>query len=76
MESMGSIHDIMNAFRSHKTLVDIPSVWRRVIDSCSKALCWYHACISCQVRKHHLPTRLLFLTQDQRMALGATLPCN
>ena len=74
--TIGSICDIMDAFRSHKTLVDIPSIWRRAIGSSPKALCWYPARISCQVCKHHLSFRKASLTHDQRMGPAGTLSCH
>ena len=46
---MGSIYDIMDAFRSHKGLIDIPDAWKRSLEESPEASCWYPAHISCQV---------------------------
>ena len=47
---MGSMHDVLNAFRSPKALVGIPEKWSGVLRASPKALCWYPAHISSQVR--------------------------
>ncbi|CAL5222059.1 g4358 [Coccomyxa viridis] len=45
---MGSMHDVLNAFRSPKALVGIPEKWSGVLRASPKALCWYPAHISSQ----------------------------
>ncbi len=48
-DSMGSIYDIMDAFRTVRPLIDIPDAWRMCFAETPEASCWYPAHISCQV---------------------------
>lgn len=47
---MGSIYDIMDAFRTVRPLIDIPDAWRMCFEETPEASCWYPAHIGCQVR--------------------------
>ncbi len=55
---MGRISDIMDSFKTHKALIDIPAAWRIVLASFPKATCWYPAQISSQVCLNQLMTAL------------------
>lgn len=48
-DKLGSMYDIASTFSSEKGLVEVPSTWRRSLESCPKATCWYPAHIGCQV---------------------------
>ncbi len=46
---MGSIRDILDAFRELESLVDIPKAWKEALDNSHKPTAWYPAHVSCQV---------------------------
>ncbi len=48
-ERMGSVDNIMDAFRSLHVLVEVPTAWRTILEEQTNATCWYPAHISCQV---------------------------
>ena len=66
---MGSIYDIMDAFRSVRPLIDIPDAWRMCFEETPEASCWYPAHINCQVRESAIGAALV-----NGLAL-ATMPC-
>ena len=47
---MGSLDDIMSAFRNLEGLVEVPQAWRTSLAESPTATCWFSAHISCQVR--------------------------
>ncbi len=78
---LGDIKEVLNAFRSFKTLIEIPKAWRQALESSPGGSCWYPAHISCQVCIHNDVTRCMMSLSAAQSILsnvsrsGLITPC-